>query len=94
MNPFKRKEVKPNNLQSKETEFNQVIYEVGGLTYQKHLVKQNLSTLNSEIHTRLQRADNLAKEAQTLRSKIKAEINETVKQEQDNATPPNAQPAE
>jgi hypothetical protein len=84
---FKRKEKAParKTIQDIQTAFNQVVFEVGDLTYRKHMIKEELSRLESALNERKQKLDTMGKQAQLLRAKAQEELKQTVKAGEANA---------
>jgi hypothetical protein len=75
---FKKKpktpELKALTLQDYQQQFNQVMFELGDITYRKHMFNQEIAKLASEANTRIQKADQLGLDAQKLRANIQKEL--------------------
>lgn len=67
-------------LQDLQGQFNQLIFQLGDLYYRKHMIDANVTAINSDINTLKQKADNIGKEAQLVRSKMDAEVAAKIKE--------------
>jgi hypothetical protein len=90
--PFKKSKVTAapdsptETLQSLQQEFNQVVFEIGDLTYRKVLATKEIARLNDEINNRTQKADAMGVRAASLRAKAQQELNKTIEQGKANET--------
>jgi hypothetical protein len=83
MIPFKKKQnVNPEqpsqNLQQLQQDFNQALFELGNMFYRKHMIKENIAAIDSEINSQTQKLDKMGVEAAKLRTKIQEEVKATV----------------
>lgn len=67
-------------LQQIQQEFNQVMFELGDLNYRKHMIRQELSKIESEINSRQQKADSYGVEARNVQTKMKAELDAKIEE--------------
>lgn len=81
--PFlKKKATGPKTLQQYQQEFNQLMFELGTLHYQKHMASFQVKQLEAQINTKHQLADTLGKEASKLQTIIKDEVKAKVEEGQ------------
>jgi len=66
-------------LQDYQKEFNQVLFNIGSLTYQKHMAQQSLNQLNEQLQSQYQKADQLGEDAAKVRARIQEEMAATAK---------------
>jgi archaellum component FlaC len=76
----KKESNKPVNLQDLQHQFNQVMFELGGLQYRKSMIKQELARLDSGINTLTQKADRLGEDAAKVKAKMEEEVKAKVKE--------------
>ncbi len=75
---FGRKKKAASNLQDMQKEFNQLTYQLGDIQYRQHMIKQELSRLNSQANTLTQKMDNLGVKAQKTRNLMQQEVQKTI----------------
>lgn len=85
---FKRtkKAKAPDTMQAAQQEFNNVLFRIGAVYYQKHMKKAELTQADSMLNSLIQKADKLGQTAQSLQAKAQAELAKEVVKGQTSAS--------
>lgn len=78
--PKENKGQSEETLQTLQQSFNQVLFELGDLNYRKNMIKQELTKIDSEINSRIQKADAMGVRANALRLRAQAEVQAKVEE--------------
>jgi len=85
----KNKQVISQNLQQIQQEFNQSLFELGNTFYRKHMIKEQIAAVDSDLNALTQKLDKYGIEAAKLRDKIQSELKTTIQQEVKDVKVPN-----
>lgn len=77
-NPFKN--LKGKTIQELQQDVNQILFNIGDRTAQKHVLTTKIKELDKELNSMYQDLDNVAKKAQETQRKAKAEVVTKVKE--------------
>lgn len=73
-----RKKKAQANLQDMQKEFNQILFQLGDITYRKHMIAKELGNINNHVNSLTQKLDGLGVKAQKTRSLMQEGVQKTI----------------